>query len=113
MIQLYHNPRCQKSREALQLLKESKKEFEIVLYLKNPPSEKELAMIVAKLKLPAIDLVRKNELLWKEHYNDKKLTSTAIIKAMVTHPKLIERPLVIDGEKAILGRPPEKIKEIL
>ena len=113
MLKIYHNPRCGKSREGLAILEESGKDFEIVKYLENPPSYIELAAIIGKLGIHAIDLVRKNESVWKENFKGKNLADEEIIQAMVDHPKLIERPIVIHNNKAIVGRPPENIKQIL
>lgn len=113
MIIIYHNPRCKKSREGLAILENSGKEFEIVKYLDNVPSEKELAEIIRKLGINPIELVRKNEQIWKENYKNKSLSNKEIIAAMVQNPKLIERPIVIKNEKAVIGRPPEKILEII
>jgi arsenate reductase len=113
MIQIYHNPRCSKSREGLAILEASKKEFEIVKYLDDVPSESELFAIIQKLGISPIQLVRKTEKIWKENYKGKKLSDTEIIMAMIQNPKLIERPIVINKNKAIVGRPPEHIKAIL
>ncbi|WP_416442036.1 arsenate reductase (glutaredoxin) [Leeuwenhoekiella sp. A16] len=113
MLKIYHNPRCGKSREGLAILEESGKDFEIVKYLENTPSYIELAAIIGKLGIHAIDLVRTNESAWKENFKNKNLTDEEIIQAMVDHPKLIERPIVIHNNKAIVGRPPENIKQIL
>lgn len=113
MLKIYHNPRCGKSREGLAILEESGKDFDIVKYLENPPSYIELAAIIGKLGIHAIDLVRKNEPVWKENFKGKNLADEEIIQAMVDNPKLIERPIVIHDNKAIVGRPPENIKQIL
>src|SRR5690606_17755313 len=102
-----------KSREGLQILEDSKKKFEVVLYLENPPSEKELKSIISKLGVTPLELVRTGEPDWKENFKGKELTEDEIIKAMVNYPKLIERPIVIKNDKAVVGRPPEKIKELL
>ncbi len=112
-IQIYHNPRCSKSRQGLEILKEHQADFEIVEYLKNVPIKEELKTIINKLGIKPIDLVRKNEKIWKENYKGKDLTDKEIIQAMVENPKLIERPIVIKGDKAVIGRPPENIKKIL
>lgn len=112
-MKIFHNPRCRKSREGLQILEDTKKDFEVVLYLKNPPTEKELKSIVSKLDMSPIELVRKGEADWKENFKGKDLSDDEIIKAMVSYPKLIERPIVINGNKAVVGRPPENIKELL
>lgn len=113
MIQIFHNPRCSKSRLGLALLEEAKVDFEIIKYLDNPPSKKELAAIVKKIGIKALDLVRKNEAIWKENYKGKNLSDSEIIGAMVNNPKLIERPIVINGDKAVVGRPTELIKDII
>ena len=113
MIKIYHNPRCSKSRQGLEILNDSGKDFEIINYLKNPITVKELTNIVNLLHIEPIDLIRKNEIIWKSEYKNKELTNDEIIIAMIKNPKLIERPIVINNEKAVIGRPPEKIKEIL
>ena len=112
-MKIYHNARCSKSRQGLQLLEDSKQEFEIVNYLENPPSKKELKEVLQMLGVTPIELVRKNEAIWKENYKDKNLTDNEIIEAMCKHPKLIERPIVVKDGKAVIGRPPEKIKDLL
>lgn len=112
-MKIYHNPRCQKSREGLQILEKSNKNFEIVDYLKSPLSEKQLQEILKMLGMKPIELVRKNESIWKQNYKNKELTDNDIIKAMCDYPKLIERPIVIKDNKAVLGRPPENIRVFL
>ena len=113
MIKIYHNNRCSKSRNGVQLLEASGKEFEIVKYLENIPSKEELSQIINMLGIAPMDLVRKNEKIWKENYKGKELSDSDIITAMIENPKLIERPIVINGNKAVVGRPPEKILEII
>jgi arsenate reductase len=113
MIKIYHNPRCRKSREGLQLLKESKQEFKIIEYLNETPSFDELKSIINLLGIPPLELIRKNESIWKKNYKGKELTNDEVIKAMTEHPKLIERPIVINKEKAVIGRPLENIEYIL
>lgn len=113
MIQIYHNPRCRKSREGLAIVAASEKDFEVVEYLKDIPSEEDLKQILTALKLRPLELVRKNEAVWKENYRGKELTDDEIVKAMVANPKLIERPIILKGGKAIIGRPAEKITEFL
>lgn len=112
-MKIYHNPRCGKSREGLAILQESKLPFEIINYLKTPLSKDELTEIIKLLNIPPLDLVRKNETIWKENHKGKNLSDSEIIKAMVENPQLIERPIVINKGKAIIGRPPELIKTIL
>lgn len=113
MIKIYHNNRCSKSRSGLQILENSGKEFEVVKYLENTLSEEELAEIIKRLGIQPIELVRKNEAIWKSDYKNKDLSDADIIKTMVENPKLIERPIVINGDKAVIGRPPESISDII
>ncbi len=113
MTKIYHNPRCRKSREGLEILENSGKEFEVVKYLEDIPSKEELRNILTCLGITAENLVRKNEAIWKENYRGKILSEEDILNAMILHPKLIERPIVINGNKAIIGRPPERIRTIL
>jgi arsenate reductase len=113
MIKIYHNPRCTKSRQGLTILENSRKEFEVVKYLDTIPSEKELTEIVQLLNIAPIDLVRKNEKIWKENYKGKELSDREIIIAMLQNPKLIERPIIINKNKAVIGRPSENILTIL
>lgn len=113
MIQIYHNPRCGKSRECLAFLKDSNKEFEVISYLENPPTFEELTEILKKLNFKPIQLVRVKEKIWIENYKGKDLNDSQIIEAMVSNPILIERPIVITKYKAIVARPLEKVNEIL
>ncbi|MFD1613631.1 arsenate reductase (glutaredoxin) [Gelatiniphilus marinus] len=113
MIKIYHNSRCSKSRCGLEILENSGKEFEIVKYLDATLSAKALKEIIALLKIKPIDLVRKNEAIWKANYKGKTLTDAEIIQAMAENPKLIERPIVVNGNKAVIGRPPELILDII
>lgn len=112
-MKILHNPRCSKSRQGLAILTNAKVKFEIIEYLKTPLSEKEIKDIITKLNIEPIDLVRKGEAIWKENFKGKDLSNNQIIKAMAEYPKLIERPIVIHNDKAVLGRPPEKIITIL
>ncbi|WP_299432749.1 arsenate reductase (glutaredoxin) [uncultured Maribacter sp.] len=113
MITIYHNPRCSKSRQGLQVLENSGKEFTIKKYLEDVPSEKELKYIIEKLEISPLELVRKNEAVWKKLYKGKSLSDDDIIKAMAIHPKLIERPIVIKNNTAVIGRPIENITKLL
>lgn len=112
-MKIYHNPRCSKSRQGLEILQNSNLQFETIKYLDTPVTETELNEIIELLGIAPINLVRKNEAIWKENFKGKELTDTKIIKAMVDNPKLIERPIVINNGKAVIGRPPEIIKTIL
>ena len=113
MIKIYHNPRCRKSREGLQILQESGKEFEIREYLKELPSTNELKSVIELLGISPIQLVRKNEAIWKENYKGNALSDAEIVQAMAENPKLMERPIVINNNKAVVGRPPENIHQII
>ena len=113
MIKIYHNPRCSKSRQGVAILEASKKEFEIVKYLEEVPSEKELLEIIKMLGISPIQLVRKTEKIWKEEFKGKELSDSEIVKIMIENPKLIERPIVINNKKAVIGRPPENIATII
>ncbi len=113
MIKIYHNPRCIKSRQGLAILENTGKDFEVVKYLDTIIAEKELTEIIQLLNIAPIDLVRKNEKIWKENYKGKELSDKEIILAMLQNPKLIERPIVINKNKAVIGRPSENILTII
>lgn len=113
MIKIYHNPRCRKSRESLNLLEKSGQEFETIKYLENTPDKKTLISIIKCLGISPINLVRKNEKVWKEHYKNKTMNDNEIIEAMVQNPILIERPIIIKNNKAVIGRPAENIQQLL
>ncbi|MFV9550969.1 arsenate reductase (glutaredoxin) [Algibacter sp. PT7-4] len=113
MIKIYHNNRCSKSRCGLEILEKSGKNFEIIKYLENNPSTKTLTDIIKLLNIKPVELVRKNEAVWKENFKNKTLSDSDIIAAMAKYPKLIERPIVINGNKAVIGRPPELILDII
>jgi arsenate reductase len=113
MIKIYHNPRCRKSREGLALVEASGQPYEIVYYLVTVPSKQQLKEIVNQLGIAPIDLVRTQEAIWKSEYKGKELTDDMILEAMSKNPKLIERPIVLDNRKGVVGRPPEKISKFL
>jgi arsenate reductase len=113
MIQIYHNSRCGKSRECLVFLEKSGQEYEIINYLKDIPSFDELKEIINKLAIKPMELVRRKEKIWIENFKDKPLSDDKIIQAMISNPILIERPIVINGNKAIIARPLEKVMVIL
>lgn len=113
MITIYHNPRCSKSREGLQLLELLDKPFTTVKYLNEPLTKDELTDLVNKLGIKPIDLVRKKEDIWIENYKGKDLSDGKVIDIMVQYPNLIERPIVVNGDKAVIARPAERIKEII
>lgn len=111
-MKIYHNPRCSKSRQTLEIIQQKNKNVEIIDYLNNVPTEQELTEIIKLLKIKPEELVRKGEDIYKENFKGKILTDTEWIKSMIEHPKLIERPIVISGNKAVIGRPPEKVLEL-
>lgn len=114
MIKIYHNPRCSKSRQTLALLSEAGIEPEIILYLASPPSPKEIIDILRKLDFEdPRSLMRKGETIYKDLELKNVQDETALIRAMSENPKLIERPIVIKGDKAVLGRPPENVKGLI
>jgi len=112
-MKIYHNPRCTKSRQGLALLQNSGVDFEIIEYLKTPLTKDELKDLLQKLGIPASELIRKNEAIWKEQFKNKDLTEAELIDAMIEFPKLIERPIVVNGNTAVIGRPTENISTVL
>jgi len=112
-MKIYHNPRCRKSRETLSLIQENGVEPEIILYLEKVPTQKDLKELIKMLGIKPEALLRKGEKVYKEEFKGKDLSDAEWIKAMVKNPKLIERPIVVKGKKAILGRPPENVHELL
>jgi arsenate reductase len=113
-LTIYHNPRCSKSRQTLALLEENGATPEIVLYLESPPTEAGLQGLLAKLGLGPRELMRKGEDVYREKgLADESLSDTELIAAMVAHPILIERPVVVKGDRAVLGRPPENVLDLL
>lgn len=113
MITIYHNARCSKSREGVCLLEEKGVQFETVKYLDEKITKSELVSIIKKLNIKPIELVRTNETIWKENYKGKTLSDEEVITAMLDNPILIERPIIINGDKAVIGRPVEKILDII
>ena len=113
MITIYHNPRCGKSRSALTILTEHGIDPVVVEYLKNPPTKDELREILKKLAMKPEQIVRKSEEVCKESHADRKLTDDQWLDALARHPILIERPIVVRGDRAMIGRPPENVLEIL
>jgi arsenate reductase (glutaredoxin) len=110
---IYHNPKCTKSRATLALLQEHGIEPRVIEYLQTPPTAAELKAIVGKLGIAPEQLVRKGEDVYKANYAGKKLTDAQWIEAMVSHPILIERPIVVSGSRAVIGRPPENVSQLL
>ncbi len=111
---IYHNPRCSKSRQTLAILEEHNIQPDIVLYLEDTPNKEKLQELLRQLGKTARDILRKSEDAYKEHaLSDLTLSDDALLNAMIAEPKLIERPIVVKGTKAVLGRPPENILELL
>lgn len=114
MIRLYHNPRCSKSREALKLLQDAGADVEIVDYLKTPPSAEELDRLLTLLGLEPRELMRQKEEEYQSlHLDDLTLERRHLIAVMVNHPRLIERPIAVQGERVVIGRPPERVLTLL
>jgi len=113
MFTIYHNKRCSKSREGVCYLENLNEPFETIHYMEKTLTYTELEMVIKKLKIKPIELIRVKEKDWIENFKGKTLTDKEIIEAMLQFPKLIERPIVIHGEKAIIARPTELIKSIL
>lgn len=112
-MKIYHNARCSKSRNSYNLLKEKGLDFETVEYLKDPLSKQELKELIGKLGITAEELLRKGEADYKNNYKGKTLSEDQWIEAMVKHPKLIERPIVVKGDKAVIGRPIENVIQLI
>ncbi|MBN4052251.1 arsenate reductase (glutaredoxin) [Sphingobacteriaceae bacterium AH-315-L07] len=113
MMKIYHNPRCRKSRETLGILQDKGIDIEIVEYLKKPPTKEELVVVLKYLNIPAEAIIRKGESVFKDNYKGKTLTESEWIEVLIRNPVLIERPIVINGDKAVIGRPPENVLELL
>lgn len=112
-VTIYHNPRCSKSRQALSLLESKGNKPIVVEYLKNPLTTEQLSRIINELNIKPIDLVRKNESIWKENYIGKELSDDELVEAMISNPKLIERPIVTSSKGTVVGRPPENVLRVL
>ncbi len=113
-VTIYHNPRCSKSRQTLEILNQKNVDLEIIEYLKTPPDSETLKQILSYLDIPARELLRIGESAYKDAgLDDTSLSEDDLITAMVEHPILIERPIVISNGKAAIGRPPESVLDIL
>ena len=112
-MKIYHNPRCRKSREGIKYLESKKINFEVIDYIKNNLSSEQIRNILKKLQLKPIELVRKNEAIWKEKYKGKDFTDEQLIKILSNEPKLIERPIIVSEKLAVIGRPAENIDKLL
>lgn len=110
---IYHNPRCSKSRGALALLGEAGVSAEVIAYLDTPPSREQLVALLAKLNMQPSELVRRGEALFKSDYAGRDLSEAAWLDALLAHPVLIERPIVVVGDRAVVARPPERLLALL
>jgi arsenate reductase len=113
MITIYHNPRCTKSREGLCEIENLNQPFKIRKYLDEPFTKVELEEVIKKLNIHPIELVRTKESIWIENYKGKELSDIQIIQAMLENPKLIERPIIVNGNNAVIGRPIKNIYKII
>ena len=112
-LKIYHNPRCRKSREALHYLEETKQSFDIINYLDNHLSKREIEQLLKELGYQPEDLIRKSEAIWKEQYKGKDLSVDELVTALSENPKLIERPIISNGKSAVIARPLEKLIDFL
>lgn len=112
-MKIYHNPRCSTSRKVLALLEEKKQKVEVVEYLKEVPNTKDLELLLQQLNLEVKDIIRKNEQVYKEKFKDKNFTDNEWLKILQEFPKLIQRPIVVKGNKAVIGRPIENILDLI
>ena len=112
-LKIYHNPRCRKSREALQYLEETKQSFDIINYIDKRLSKAEIEQLLKELCYQPEELIRKNEAIWKEQYKGKDLSVDELVSALSENPKLIERPIISNGKSAVIARPLEKLINFL
>jgi len=112
MYTIYHNPRCTKSRQGVAHLEAKGVEFSVREYLKEPMTESELTEVIAQLGIKPVELLRKGEAIFKEEFKGKDLSDGEWIKAMIEHPKLMERPIIVHNNKAVVARPTERIDEL-
>jgi len=110
---IYHNPACSKSRAALALLRQHGVEPQVIEYLRQPPAPAQLQELLLKLDIPAEQLVRRGESIFKTQYAGQQLNESQWIEALTSHPVLIERPIVVHGKRAVIGRPPENVLTLL
>ena len=113
MIVVYHNPDCSKSNACLSFMETSKHDFTLVKYMDEPLSEVKLRQILDLLKFQPIELVRRHEKIWQDRFEGRDPSDQTIIDALLRYPELMQRPIVINGDKAVIGRPPERVLEIL
>ena len=111
-LKIYHNPSCSKSRETLAIIKNKTSNFKVIEYLKNPLTFRKIKLILSQLNIKPLELIRTQESIWKENYKERKLTNDEIINLIVSHPKLMKRPIVTTNKRAIIGRPPENVLDL-
>ncbi len=111
-FRIYHNARCSKSRGACELVAEAGHSATIITYLETPPTKAELEDLLKKLGMKPSELLRRGEMVFKEHYADRDLSEAEAFDAMIAHPILMERPIVVRGDKAVVARPPERVREL-
>jgi arsenate reductase len=112
-LKIYHNPRCSKSRKTLEIIQQKGLVPEIIKYLETAPTIKEIELVLTKLNLEPRQIMRKNETEYKQYFTDELLTNKQLVELMHKYPKVIERPIVLNKNKAVIGRPPEAVLEIL
>jgi len=112
-IKIFHNPRCSKSRKTLEIIQQQGHTPEIIKYLDSPPSEEEIELVLTRLNMQPRDLMRKGEAEYKQFFTDESLTKTELISLMHQYPKVIERPIVLSNNQAVIGRPPESVLDII
>lgn len=112
-LKIYHNPRCRKSREALQYLEETKQSFDIINYIDKRLSKAEIEQLLKELCYQPEELIRKNEAIWKEQFKGKDLSVDELVSALSENPKLIERPIISNGKSAVIARPLDKLINFL
>ena len=112
-VKIYHNPRCSKSRQTLEIIHQQGLKPEIIKYLETPPTVKEIELVLSMLKLEPKQLMRKNETEYKQFFTEESLNRDQLIELMHKYPKVIERPIVLSNNKAVIGRPPESVLDIL
>ena len=113
MVKIYHNPRCSKSRSAVQILEERGVPYEVVRYMDEPMTEEEFLELLDLLDLEAPELLRTDEKIWRENYRELELNEDELVMLMLEHPQLMQRPIVVNGSKAVVARPPERVLEVL
>jgi arsenate reductase len=111
-LRIYHNARCSKSRGACELIEAAGIQAEIVNYLETPPTRAELVDLLRKLRMKPSELLRRGEAVFAEHYADRELSEDEALEALLAHPILMERPIAVRGDRAVVARPPERVKEL-